>query len=556
VIFLNYLRKKYIFNSKIFGILASFLPVSILGIVCVPFDLMFAKLISIIFGNEFLKNDNVLNLYLFGDFRINSINTIYLLLIFGLTPVIIRAFLAFWILDISKNKATDIFQDLFKKLVHKDGKYINKIGDKKALGILTNHLNTFINLFITPIAQAFSSIVIAFLFILISIFIEPKASFLILTSTFLILFVLIKFTQNLRWLVTKNLGIFRSNQIGFVASALENNDLLKYAGENNHMTQKTFNIDSKLRVALKNAFFLSQSVKFFVEGSLPIAFIFITYEFINEGKTTDLLISLILILKSIPFLHQSITCISTAQLNQKSYYAVKGLLNDTYKKSLKQRDLNLAAYKEIIIDKLKISKYNIIYPKNIIKLQELNIIKGSSGSGKSIYLKAISSNLDIENVNFKLKTRNNKYKNLTELYSSTLYQSQYYRLLPLSVLENIKLFKKNASIFEIRQMMKLFNIYETKNLTNKQLLNLDLEEYPDYLSGGEIQRLCLVRNFLSNYPIILLDEPTSALDSKTTKIIINALKKMSYSKTLIVSTHESEFDKLASNIYEIVPRIL
>ena len=105
-------------------------------------------------------------------------------------------------------------------------------------------------------------------------------------------------------------------------------------------------------------------------------------------------------------------------------------------------------------------------------------------------------------------------------------------------------------------MMKLFNIYETKNLTNKQLLNLDLEEYPDYLSGGEIQRLCLVRNFLSNYPIILLDEPTSALDSKTTKIIINALKKMSYSKTLIVSTHESEFDKLASNIYEIVPRIL
>ena len=81
-----------------------------------------------------------------------------------------------------------------------------------------------------------------------------------------------------------------------------------------------------------------------------------------------------------------------------------------------------------------------------------------------------------------------------------------------------------------------------------------MEQYPEYLSGGEIQRLCLVRNFLSNYPIILLDEPTSALDSITTKIIIKTIKKMTISKTVIISTHESEFNKEASNIYEIIPK--
>ena len=150
---------------------------------------MFANLIGIIFSNDFLKKEIIYNFYIFGNYEPNGLNTTLFLLFFGLTPVVIRGFLAFWILDISKNKATDIFQDLFKKLVHKDGKYINKIGDKKALGILTNHLNTFINLFITPIAQAFSSIIIAFLFILISIFIEPKASFNPYIYIFCIIFI-------------------------------------------------------------------------------------------------------------------------------------------------------------------------------------------------------------------------------------------------------------------------------------------------------------------------------------------------------------------------------
>lgn len=554
MIFLNFFLKKYKFNSVIIQILGSYLPVTLFGIICVPFDLMFANLIGIIFSNDFLKKEIIYNLYIFGNYKLNGLNTTFFLLLFGLTPVVLRGFLAFWTLGISREIGTNLFQDLFKKLIHKDGKYINKIGDKKALGILTNHLSTFVNLFITPIAQAFSSAIIAFLFILISIFVEPKASLLILISTFIVLFALAKLTTNIRSGVTKNLGIFRSTQVGFISSALENNDLLKYAGEVNSMTQKTFYIDSKLREAIKKSLFLSQSVRFFIEGSLPIAFIFITYEFINQGKTTGLLISLILILKSIPFIQQTITCSSTALLNQKSYYALKELLEETNIKNSISKNINLEQFTEIIIDEIKVSQYNIIYPENIIKLKELNVIKGTSGSGKSTYLKAISSNLEINNITFKLKGNNSKYKRFPELYSSTLYQSQYYRLLPLLVIQNIKLFNKNASITEINKMMKLFNIYETANLSNKQLLNLDLEQYPEYLSGGEIQRLCLVRNFLSNYPIILLDEPTSALDSITTKIIIKAIKKLTILKTVIVSTHESEFNKQASNIYEIIPK--
>ena len=100
-------------------------------------------------------------------------------------------------------------------------------------------------------------------------------------------------------------------------------------------------------------------------------------------------------------------------------------------------------------------------------------------------------------------------------------------------------------------MMKLFEIFETSNLKNDQLLNLDLEQYPNYLSGGEIQRLCLVRDFISNYPIVLIDEPTSALDTITKEKIIKALKYLSSEKTIIISTHENDFMRVASTIYEI-----
>ena len=133
------------------------------------------------------------------------------------------------------------------------------------------------------------------------------------------------------------------------------------------MTLKTFNIDYSLRDAIKNSLYLSQTIRFFIEASIPIAFIYVTFEFINSGKTGDLLISLILILKSVPFIQQSITCISTAQLNQKSYYAVKELLEKSLSKNSSFKRIKLEKVSEIIINKIVINKFNLNYPLNIIK---------------------------------------------------------------------------------------------------------------------------------------------------------------------------------------------
>ena len=292
-----------------------------------------------------------------------------------------------------------------------------------------------------------------------------------------------KFRKN----ISKKLGIYRSTQIGLVSSALEEYELLKYAEEDNYMTLKTFSIDYKLREAIKNSLFLSQSIRFLIEMSLPISFIFITFEFLNEGKTDSLFISFILILKSVPFVQQSIACISTVQLNQKSYYAVKELIKNPVPKRLRYKNINLEKVSEILLKRIAIPEFNLSYPANIIKINSINVIKGISGSGKSTYLKALAGNFKFINDVFSTKNLNNQIsKNfkLTLLNNLIIYQNQNYKLLPITVLENLKLLNKNVNIKKLKEMMRLFDIFQTSNLTNDQLLNLDLEENPDYLSGG------------------------------------------------------------------------
>jgi ABC-type multidrug transport system fused ATPase/permease subunit len=59
-------------------------------------------------------------------------------------------------------------------------------------------------------------------------------------------------------------------------------------------------------------------------------------------------------------------------------------------------------------------------------------------------------------------------------------------------------------------------------------------------SGGQRQRLALARALLSTAPILLLDEPTSALDPKAERRVLDALRRQTPARTLLVATHRLE----------------
>ena len=71
------------------------------------------------------------------------------------------------------------------------------------------------------------------------------------------------------------------------------------------------------------------------------------------------------------------------------------------------------------------------------------------------------------------------------------------------------------------------------------------------LSGGQLQRLGLARALYKNPSILIFDEFTSSLDKLTEIEILNNIKMLKGSKTLIISSHSDEVKKICDKIYVI-----
>ena len=125
---------------------------------------------------------------------------------------------------------------------------------------------------------------------------------------------------------------------------------------------------------------------------------------------------------------------------------------------------------------------------------------------------------------------------------------QFHQLLPeLNCEENI--------LLPIRIGRKNINDYKEKLLSISKTLNIEkiLNKKPDFISGGEKQRVSFARALINNPKIVLADEPTGNLDSANSKKIIELLKKINkeYGVTVIYVTHNKEFANIASDSYTI-----
>lgn len=73
------------------------------------------------------------------------------------------------------------------------------------------------------------------------------------------------------------------------------------------------------------------------------------------------------------------------------------------------------------------------------------------------------------------------------------------------------------------------------------------EQYPHQLSGGEKQRVAIIRALLLNPKILCFDEPTSALDPSLKSEVVKLIKQLGESITILIVTHDLEFAKEISD---------
>ena len=150
------------------------------------------------------------------------------------------------------------------------------------------------------------------------------------------------------------------------------------------------------------------------------------------------------------------------------------------------------------------------------KKGEIISIIGSSGTGKTTVLNCLSGLVEVSSGTIFLNST--RIDNISANLRNISYVFQESPLFPhMNVLENI--------LFNL-------NIYEKKDLDSlikKTSIDLILNKYPHELSGGENQRVAVVRSLIRKPDLLLLDEPFSNLDTPNKnilkEIILNIIKK-------------------------------
>lgn len=205
----------------------------------------------------------------------------------------------------------------------------------------------------------------------------------------------------------------------------------------------------------------------------------------------------------------------------------------------------------------KISKtyYDTVLENLDFKVEDGQFISimGPSGSGKSTLLKILglqiretSGSYVIKNIEVSSQSYKNRRKHLADLIGYV--DQDVYLFDSLTIEENIKIGCYGANIkIDLNYLQQLLKYFK---------LEQHIDKYPFEISGGERQRVIIVRNLLKKPEILLMDEPTSSLDYKTSNDLMELIVKQQHDLkvTTIIVTHNPHIAQYTNRVVFIKNR--
>lgn len=210
------------------------------------------------------------------------------------------------------------------------------------------------------------------------------------------------------------------------------------------------------------------------------------------------------------------------------------------------------------LKKIEISDLTYSFSSNLTLYKNFNLeinkgeivgIVGNNGVGKSTLIKIIMKMIPIDigriivNGKYGLENIDEEYlyKNISVVPQSTVILSGKLRDILNPAKRDIS---DNKIIETLKKFTVDYSIFEND-------LNYEILEKGGNMSGGEAQKLSLVRMVLENKPWVLLDEPTSAMDVECEKIICSILKEYLKRRTAVIITHRPEILSICDKIIRL-----
>ena len=212
----------------------------------------------------------------------------------------------------------------------------------------------------------------------------------------------------------------------------------------------------------------------------------------------------------------------------------------------------------MIIDIKQLTKTFIDGNKKLNVLKDINLqieegsivtIKGPSGSGKSTLLSIIGTLDSADSGEFSINGKKIQDElNIDKLRNKSIgFIFQFHNLIAeLTLEENVSLPKMIAKEkIDKNQINKLFDYFDLKDR---------MKSFPNDLSGGEKQRVAVMRAIINNPSVIIADEPTGNLDKENVLKMISLFQKLNTEKklTIIIATHDENVFDIGHKKYQLV----
>ena len=447
--------------------------------------------------------------------------------------------------DISLNLKNDLIDKILNKDFYSFNTYDNSYFDNIFLNDINILENSYFNIVLISYYEIISFLVSLYLIINIDIYLTLVILFLCFIQMLIPYFLGNKSSK----LVAKSSSI-NEKYISNIKNIFLGFEIIK-----------TFNIENSVKVKhnrqnIKNQNIKAQSINFNILinclsylvgnimyiGTLIMSSILVLLGKLHIGGI--LLSSQLMVYVTSPLMSLSET-ISEIKSSKEIRQKIKSILNE---KNNNEQSVNLKHFENNITFKnLSVVNNNKYILENVnlkIEKNKKYIIIGKSGSGKSTLINTLSKitqytgNIFIDDIDLQKIYNEDLYKNLCIVRQSPFlfYDTLYNNI----VLEE----NKDDKLYKLLKKLKLEKFIDALHSGEFDYENLNS------LSGGEKQRITLVRALLKESNILLLDEFTSQLDNSTALEIENYILSLE-DKTVIMILH-----RLNENILKKADKII